>query len=89
MELFHQIFPYTLLNLSVSIEFIFHLLSLFTIFKNEVNKYRSRYMHTMVNIKRKMQRIAYIYSLSELTIGHCVELTYFKGKLDRLLMVAF
>lgn len=41
----------------------------------------------MVNIKKNAMDC--LYSLSELTISHCVELTYFKGKLDRLLMVAF
>ena len=29
------------------------------------------------------------YSLSDLNIGHCIELTFLDGKLDRSLMVTF
>ena len=45
-----------------------------------------RYMHCMMQNLKKMHRLTVcIYSLADLNIGHCVELTFLEGKLGRYL----
>ena len=53
--------------------------------KNEVI---DRYMPCiMQNLKKNAQ--VCIYSLADLNIGHCIELTFLQGKLGRFLMITF
>ena len=56
-------------------------------FENEVID-RYMYMHDiMQNFKRNAQ--VCIYSLADLNIGHCVELTFLEGKLGWFLILTF
>ena len=54
-------------------------------FKNE---FIDRYMHCILeNFQKNAQVSKYMYSLADLNIGHCVELTFFKGKLGEFFVV--
>ena len=46
-------------------------------FKNEVI---DRYIHYIIQNLKKNAQVS-IYPLADLNIGHCVELTFFEGKL--------
>ena len=52
-------------------------------FKNEVI---GRYMHCIMHNLNKNAQVS-IYSLADLNINHCVELTFFEGKLGGILVV--
>ena len=53
-------------------------------FKTEVI---DRYMHCIMQNLKKNAQVS-IYSLEDLNIGHCIELTFLEGKLGRFLMLA-
>ena len=52
-------------------------------FKNEVI---DRNMHCIMQNFKKNAQVS-IYSLADLNIGHCVELTFFEGKLGGIYVV--
>ena len=82
-EIFYQNYKIALFLLNLL--YVYSLYNIFCgwVFKNEVINI---YMHTiMQNFKINAQ--VCIYSLADLNIGHCVELTFFEGKLNGFLVI--